>query len=243
MQLSYCDFDSAVFGLRWYRLEVAADTSVAAVYQAIEQSDAQYVDTKLEPDLCHLERPLKQIGFRKTCVQIVLSARLDSRTQATRSTSLGETLIQESLDEKTAMAIAAVCSRAFRRDRFSLDECLPEGDVAALYARWIRNSLQNPSLARFVSGLSFCTVKWLTTDLATIDLIAVDPAEQGTGVGSRLLQDTLTLCRNRGCKVLHVTTETENPGAVRFYRRQGFQIDRFIPCLHLRRSDLRPFSG
>jgi ribosomal protein S18 acetylase RimI-like enzyme len=51
--------------------------------------------------------------------------------------------------------------------------------------------------------------------------IAVDPARQGQGVGSRLLQPILGRADATG---LPCYTETDNPRNVAFYRRHGFEV-------------------
>jgi len=54
-------------------------------------------------------------------------------------------------------------------------------------------------------------------------ILAVDPAVQRQGIGSRLLAPGLALCDRQGIPAYLVT---DTPDAVRFYQRHGFQIRR-----------------
>ena len=57
-----------------------------------------------------------------------------------------------------------------------------------------------------------------------IDQIAVDPSQQGTGVGSRLLQRIDEVARARGLGGLSLMTAEMAAANVRLYQRHGFEI-------------------
>lgn len=57
-----------------------------------------------------------------------------------------------------------------------------------------------------------------------IDQLAVDPARQGTGVGSWLLQRIDEVARSRGLAGLALETAEMAEANVRLYRRHGFEI-------------------
>ena len=57
-----------------------------------------------------------------------------------------------------------------------------------------------------------------------IDQIAVDPARQGTGVGSWLLQRIDEVARARGLGGLSLETAEMAVANIRLYRRHGFEI-------------------
>lgn len=53
--------------------------------------------------------------------------------------------------------------------------------------------------------------------------VAVHPAARGRGVGRRLLEPHLARSRRRGHRRLSLSVSALNPGALRFYRRAGFE--------------------
>jgi GNAT superfamily N-acetyltransferase len=56
------------------------------------------------------------------------------------------------------------------------------------------------------------------TEVAELDMLFVEPASIGTGVGSVLLRHALAVARARGCTQVHVTSD---PFAAPFYERGG----------------------
>lgn len=65
-----------------------------------------------------------------------------------------------------------------------------------------------------------------------IHLIAVDPARQGTGVGSWLLQRIDEVARARGLGGLSLETAERAAANIRLYQRHGFEIVRRGPPDH-----------
>ena len=65
-----------------------------------------------------------------------------------------------------------------------------------------------------------------------IDQIAVDPAQQGTGVGSWMLQRIDELARARGLGGLSLITAEMAVANIRLYERHGFEIVRRGPPDH-----------
>ncbi len=65
-----------------------------------------------------------------------------------------------------------------------------------------------------------------------IDQIAVDPAQQGTGVGSWMLQRIDELARAQGLGGLSLITAEMAVANIRLYERHGFEIVRRGPADH-----------
>ncbi|HYJ69865.1 MAG TPA: GNAT family N-acetyltransferase [Nocardioidaceae bacterium] len=59
--------------------------------------------------------------------------------------------------------------------------------------------------------------------VATLASMYVRPAHRGEGVGARLVEMFRGWAREQGADRLAVTAYASNDGAVRFYRRQGFE--------------------
>ncbi len=61
----------------------------------------------------------------------------------------------------------------------------------------------------------------IVVDEAELLLIAVHPAQQGSGVGNQLLKHAVTESKESGAIRLHVEVRKDNP-ALHFYAKQGF---------------------
>jgi N-acetylglutamate synthase-like GNAT family acetyltransferase len=62
----------------------------------------------------------------------------------------------------------------------------------------------------------------LGSRVAILEDMVVSPKYRGTGVGSKLLNFSLNLAENNGCKRITLLTDYDNDGAHRFYQQHGF---------------------
>ena len=60
-------------------------------------------------------------------------------------------------------------------------------------------------------------------DSMEIERIYVDAAFQGNGVGAKMIDRAKELAIQNGCKYLWLGVWENNPGAIRFYERNGFK--------------------
>ncbi len=73
---------------------------------------------------------------------------------------------------------------------------------------------------RVVSGY---TISGRAGRTGYLQRLAVDPAQQGEGIGSALIVDTLSWLVRRGCVSALVNTQESNSGAFELYQRLGFE--------------------
>lgn len=59
--------------------------------------------------------------------------------------------------------------------------------------------------------------------------VAVVPDARRRGLGSRLMRAAEEASGERRCTVVRLEVSTENPGAVEFYRRLGYEVDGILP--------------
>jgi GNAT superfamily N-acetyltransferase len=69
----------------------------------------------------------------------------------------------------------------------------------------------------FVPGLSHRGAR-----RALVEAVRVDSRLRGRGVGERLMRWAIARARDRGCRVLQLTTDKRRADAHRFYERLGF---------------------
>lgn len=59
-------------------------------------------------------------------------------------------------------------------------------------------------------------------DTSLITELVVAESQRGKAAGRRLVEEAIRFARSAGCVEIAVSTETENAGARKFYRRMGF---------------------
>src|SRR5580658_9816045 len=58
---------------------------------------------------------------------------------------------------------------------------------------------------------------------ALIENVQVDSRERGRGVGTELMRHAIARARERGCRIVQLTTDKRRVDARRFYERLGFR--------------------
>jgi GNAT superfamily N-acetyltransferase len=123
-----------------------------------------------------------------------------------------------------ADSIASLVNAAFRVERFFIDADRTDPDK-------VRALLQKGKflLAEEAGTLVGCVYVELRGDRGYFGLLAVDPAHQRAGMGSRLVAAAEEYCRAAGCVFMDLTTvnlRKELPG---YYRRLGYVENGTLP--------------
>jgi N-acetylglutamate synthase-like GNAT family acetyltransferase len=127
-------------------------------------------------------------------------------------------------DLEDAENIARLVNAAFRPERFFIDADRTNPDK-------VRDLLQKGEflLAEQSGMLAGCVYVELRGERGYFGLLAVDPALQRSGLGSRLVAAAEEYCRAAGCKSMDLTIvnlRTELPG---FYHRFGYVESGTLP--------------
>lgn len=69
----------------------------------------------------------------------------------------------------------------------------------------------------FIPGLSR-TGMWR----GQIESVRIAQSERGSGLGTQFIEWALETCRERGCKLVQLTSDKSRPDAIRFYEKLGF---------------------
>jgi GNAT superfamily N-acetyltransferase len=123
-----------------------------------------------------------------------------------------------------AESIARLVNAAFRPERFFVDADRTSPDK-------VRALLEKGKflLAEDASVLVACVYVELRGERGYFGLLAVDPARQRTGMGSRMVDAAEDYCRAAGCRFMDLTTvnlRKELPG---YYRRRGYVENGTLP--------------
>jgi len=107
-------------------------------------------------------------------------------------------------------------------------------EIPADYYKWVPASIDRGDL--YVADEAGRIVGVAATERREhglfLDRLAVDPAKQGTGLGSWLLDRLAELARARGDRSLSLDTAEMMDHLIRLYRRNGFEIVRRGPPDH-----------
>lgn len=134
--------------------------------------------------------------------------------------------------------------KLFKIDRFHSDPNLAGAKSDQLYSKWVFNSLNGLADVTFVArkkdepvGFITCKVERIARDFnyGIIDLVGVDPAEGGRGVGASLVRSALEWFAPKVSSV-YVGTQAANNRAVKLYERIGFRHACSEATLHVWRS-------
>ena len=215
--LEWCEFDSEIYGVDFYR---ALTSDVGLVADAIAALQAPtVVDLKLDSSDPNIVDAFAALGFRKASVLVELELKVSSNVVADK-----EALDRLELKDADLEAHA----QGFRFQRFRQDGRLPEAASVRLMRSWIANSLAGRRETCAI-GRNFCTFSVAEKRL-TIDLLSC--IDQSQGVAGRLLDSVHSEAAQRGMSEIRVTTEAENVAALRTYVRAGFRPAKSWAAMH-----------
>jgi GNAT superfamily N-acetyltransferase len=134
-------------------------------------------------------------------------------------------------DLSDATIVSKIAAEAMKTSRFHLDPWFPSETAVRVKSEWARNlvtGLRGSSCR--VAGNDREPLGFIGTidrdgsePMSVIDLVAVAPAQQGAGIGSRLVCDWLRAACESGKRPI-VGTQATNSSAVRFYEWLGFRL-------------------
>jgi ribosomal protein S18 acetylase RimI-like enzyme len=179
---------------------------------------------------------LTTLGFRTVDVSIILSCVPQMIANPVCHTGL---VVREATtaDGEALLGIAASC---FRYSRFHLDPEFRPECANAIKRAWVQSYLTRQRgeqlLAAFVGErpvgfLAVLETKIKGKNARAIDLVGVDHAQQGRGVGKALVGAFLVECTKRGSLAV-VGTQAANLPSLRLYESMGFRVYKTTYVLH-----------
>lgn len=123
-------------------------------------------------------------------------------------------------------AVEHIAATSFRLSRFHRDPVFPAGLADALKAAWAGNYFaaargNGMAVAETGQGVAGFLLYLLKDREMIIDLVAVEAAHRGQGIGAGLVA---AAGRQSGARRLVTGTQAVNVGAVRFYENLGFRL-------------------
>ena len=137
--------------------------------------------------------------------------------------------------------VASIAYRAFESFRLRVDPQIPESRARHSRREWVRNGFKGRAEAIYVAesenrlrsespgpvgfALLRSKVDQRTEKVGEIELIAVDPAFHGRGIGKALVAQAIRHYQGT-VSAIHVGTQAKNLRAVGLYTRMGFSVIR-----------------
>jgi ribosomal protein S18 acetylase RimI-like enzyme len=132
-------------------------------------------------------------------------------------------------------ALRNLAGRAFSFDRFHKDPTINSELANQIKSEWVANALHGRSESVFVYEIDKKVVGFnaclLSDNIASIDLIAVDPKFQGRGIGKQLVIASQKYYSNFA-ETMVVGTQSSNIKSVNFYHKLGFSVSKSEFTLH-----------
>jgi dTDP-4-amino-4,6-dideoxy-D-galactose acyltransferase len=141
---------------------------------------------------------------------------------------------------KGKSALFSLAVEAGKHSRFQVDPEFPPALFQALYEEWMRKSLSGEKADAVLTvdegGVPIGMITVQDQDgTGNIGLVAVNPAYQGRGLGTSLVQAALMWFSEQGCARVEVVTQERNRAACQLYERNGFKVAEKVHVWHFRR--------
>ncbi len=222
------EWDSAFFERRIARILPSALTpaQLADITAWCQQQAIDCVYFLADAENAASNRLVEQNGFYLTDLRLIFEYR-QPQAAITPSPALSDIAIRP-FEPSDTDALVTIARRSYTDSRFYYDPCFPDRKADALYETWIRNSTDGSGFADEVliaerNGLllGYISCKRHGT-LGDIGLVGVTESARGAGVGTALVDASLSWFAQNGCDRVQVITQGRNIGAQRLYQRCGF---------------------
>ncbi|MDA1131668.1 MAG: GNAT family N-acetyltransferase [Proteobacteria bacterium] len=217
-------FDTEVLGAPVGRVLIARPPASAAARDALAEMAAKWrkdgiwlVSSRIPAEWSEAAEALESVGFLQVEELVTWVRSVPDAASGASAT--------DAATAKDSGDCVEIARSAFRFDRYHADSRIGADRAGALKAAWVRNSLAGRAdVARVVRddgrARGFVLCRREGGD-AVIDLIAVAPDSQGSGVGRRLVFAALDAYAGRVAEMRASTQATNQPSAA-LYRKAGF---------------------
>ena len=216
------------------------DSVLKACIADAENHGIRFLSVRLPEDGLAVLHAVEAVGFR-----IIESFLTFGRKTTGEIPFNGGSDFQVRLAQPLEMeTVASIAYRAFRSFRLRVDPQIPESRARHSRREWVRNGFKGRAEAIYVAesenrivGFALLRSKGDTERVGEIELIAVDPAFHGRGIGKALVVEAIRHYQGKTSEI-QVGTQAKNLRAVGLYTRMGFSVVRSELSFH-RHSETR----
>lgn len=185
--------------------------------------EATFVSTKSRVGNESLAQGLRALGFVVMHEMVTLERRLDANLPLPEVAPLAIRWARAD-DEK---GVAEIAAASFRCSRWHLDPAFSLAQADAVKAAWASNFFagkRGDAMAVAADGRRVAGFVLLVLRESTLiyDLVAVDEAYRGRGLGTALVNWVPVSWKGKELTVLRVGTQSHNAAALALYRKVGF---------------------
>jgi GNAT superfamily N-acetyltransferase len=216
-------WDSAFFGARIFEAHVsdnriehvvdeAAMAAAECLYLFVDAGEMSAIDTAVRS------------GARLVDLRVELGGRIDPDVADTAAPTRAATHADRDILVPQARELAV-------ESRFTRDRRISEKRVGEMYEIWLDRCLDEGVVAIPIgSGSGFVGARTDVGGAAQIELVYVDSASRGRGLGRALIREAVS---RLGASNVIVVTQAGNVAAQRLYQSLGLRSRRTLAVLHL----------
>ena len=219
-----------------HRLETVLKACIADA----EDHGVRFLSARLPEDGLASLHAVETVGFRIIESFLTFGRKTDDEIPVNGAPDCHIRLAQP--DEMET--VASIGYRAFQSFRLRVDPQIPESRARHSRREWVRNGFKGRAEAIYVAesenrlvGFALLRSKAGTEKVGEIELIAVDPAFHGRGIGKELVAEAIRHYQGKTSKI-QVGTQAKNLRAIGLYARMGFSVVRSELSFH-RHSEAR----
>ena len=210
------------------------DSVLKACIADAEDHGIRFLSVRLPEDGLAALHAVEGVGFR-----IIESFLTFGRKTAGEIPFDGESDFHVRLAQPDEMeAVASIAYRAFQSFRLRVDPQIPESRARHSRREWVRNGFKGRAEAIYVAesgkrivGFALVRSKVDMERVGEIELIAVDPAFHGRGIGKALVAEAIRHYQGKTSEI-QVGTQAKNLQAIGLYTRMGFSVVRSELSFH-----------
>jgi dTDP-4-amino-4,6-dideoxy-D-galactose acyltransferase len=225
------EWDSEFFGFPVGEGHPATPDEVAAVDAWAEEERLRCAYLCVPSERFALLHAAESLGFHLMGVHVTCNA-----CAPFGAAGRSDSIVVRAVRPADVRALERIAGDAHPDTRFYADPGFSRDSCRRLYETWIRRSTEGWADCVLVAENGTDVVGYVTLHRragdARIGLIAVAGETRGAGLGRALMRAAFDWCEGQAIDRVTVTTQAQNTGALRFYLRCGFVVDRVDFWLH-----------
>lgn len=213
------DWDSHFLGFKTGKIILNDLASLSSILTAFQNGNYQLIYGYSDFQINDLEI-LKKLNGKLVDKKVTLSCDLDKKSFIQYDDIVDVETINDDL--------IGLSLESGNYSRFKLDENFGLGVFEKMYTLWIENSVAR-KIANHVlvasNNKGMLTLKH-SDEISTIGLLAVNQNSRGEKIGSKLMSEAKRIAVLNRKDKLEVVTQLDNETAMKFYKHNGFVIDK-----------------